>query len=240
MTDNSEVTVRIDMSVLDLVDEPSLDGDLAWSIAQYIKDVDEDVRLTKGKFWNRCKHGTREEICDAMGWSYDSMARFAMYAKEIFLGTEKKVAYGKWQKLMDIGVKKEGRSELIQEIAENDISLSDIPKIARPILDQQLAESLAKTDADTKAYYDNKKKREDKLNASGKRNYVIPPQHKTEPTMEEACNFFGLPIVGWIGTETLNILFRGFSKKYHTDQGGTNGKMVQLNLCHEVLKKIRR
>ena len=79
-----------------------LDDKLAWNVAQLISELEEDTRLAKGKFWNRCKHGTREEICDHFGWSYKSMQEYGYFAREI-PATAGKLSYTHWRSAKSAG-----------------------------------------------------------------------------------------------------------------------------------------
>jgi hypothetical protein len=96
--------------------------------------------------------------------------RYAMYSKESSFNG-KRIGYTEWWKLRTFGVKKENRPALIQKIAKDNIPVKKIEALARPVIKQQVQEILDKTEKASKKYHDLRKKQEDDLNNSGKRNY---------------------------------------------------------------------
>jgi len=69
----------------------------------------------------------------------------------------------------------------------------------------------------------------------------VPRKTSTSMTLAEACEVFGLSQISWMTEETLDILYKGYSRILHPDVVKDDGVAMQLiNRAKEVIKKIVR
>jgi hypothetical protein len=59
-------------------------------------------------------------------------------------------------------------------------------------------------------------------------------------SIREAMEIFGIFGAYSLTKETLNILYRYYSKQSHPDTGGSDSAMAVLNLANDTLKGIAR
>ncbi len=232
MTKNIAVTKGIDLDLLDTGQE--LDGILAWNIAEFINQADENVRLAKGKFWNLCEHGSRKEICDSFGWSYKSMQQYALFAKEIPF--ENGISYTHWDTVRKAGVSSTDRPKLLQKASDKGWT----PKQLKESLKKKKKHKTTHITCDDIIAGEDDPDGPD-INPAGK---LGRPPTDTELgnklTMSDACELLGLSTLTWITEETLNVLYRHYSKQDHPDKGGTQEAMDKLNKAKDKLKEIVR
>ena len=235
-----------DLAILDT--DVVLDGELAWNVAQFISDVESDVRLAKGKFWNRCKHGTREDICDNFGWSYRTMQEYGYYATEI--PATAGISFTHWRNAKDAGLKAADRPEWLQQAADNKWTPKElkgevvehqktvVKEIKGRNLKRDIKNKVVPKDTTLEDYDERRHKAYDEEVNWGR---SIPRKTSTHMTLAEACEVFGLSQISWMTEETLDILYKGYSRILHPDVVKDDGVAMQLiNRAKEVIKKIVR
>ena len=253
-------TEGTNLAVLDTDQE--IDGDLAWNIAQYIAEAENDVRVAKGKFWMRCKRGTREEICDRMvalgykGWGYSNMQTYAAAVSEIsenFRKIDPTLYITHWQMLKNSGVGKKDRPQWIQKAIDEGLTpkltieavaemgedvAEERAEAVRKILKEKGIKPKGKTEKELKVELkEANRKKAQEFHQEATKGKVA----STEITLATACQFVGLSELKWIAKDTLDIIYKAYAKRFHPDINGNSGEeMEMLNRCHEKLKKIVR
>ena len=214
--------------------DQTIDGELAWNLAQLIADAEDNIQLAKGKFWNRCERGTREEICDHFGWRYKTMADYAMFAKEMVdFEQVRNITYNHYLKLRVGGISKDSRPAWLQRASDNEWT----PKQLTDAIKKE-----TKTDdteipiAETEEF---KESLENSLNGdtedTGSRSTTSTAARLTKKvSVGEAKRMFGIdPLT----QETIDVLYKHLSKKYHPDKGGSTEAFNTLGECKERLEK---
>jgi hypothetical protein len=228
-----------------------IDGELAWNVAQLISDADDDVRLAKGKFWNRCKHGTREEICDHFGWNYNSMRRYSKYANAMDSISADRIGYPHFLRIEEGGVPLSATPEWLQRAADNGWTPKQLTRavvddrrqrVDDTIKSKKESGELPENATQESIVEDTKKSARERADEIGVKYREIPKtqeEKSTGMTMVEACEFLGLATLAWIAEDTLEFIYKGYAKQLHPDRNGNTGEgMQRLNAAHEILKTI--
>ena len=204
-----------------------MNKDIAWNIAQMIEDAESDVRLAKGKFWNRCEHGTREEICDHFGWKYEGMRKYGMYAQEMVkIGSNAPVSFTQWQRARSAKVSQPERVELFNKAAEEGWTPEQIDA-AIPKVEKKPKVEVFKVNFDAEKAVKEQRNKEQLSN-------------KITMNRREAAALFGLSPVMWISEETLKVLYRYYAKQAHPDNGGNADQMILINTAHDIMKEVSK
>jgi len=201
----------------------SLANSGAWKVAKYIVTAESDVRLAKGKFYNACERGTREDICNYFGWKYSAMAEYAMFANES-LAIAKKTTFTHWKNAKRAGVKKADRPAILREAIDKCWTpkqlTAEINKAKAPKKPTRIIEVTPEQLADT----------QERIKKGGEVEAV-----KVGMTQATAKEILG---ISPLTAETLAIIYKALAKKAHPDAGGTVESMQAISEANTVLKEI--
>jgi hypothetical protein len=222
---------QIGLSLLD--EDGQFDDDVAWNIAQLIADMEGDIRLAKGKFWNRCKDGTRVEICTHFEWNYENMKQYGRFARlRATLSCD--VTFTDWKKLRKIGIVDGDMLEILGKWGPdqtNDEKKAIIKQIKEEYHNRR-RQGLINAEPDPIETPKQKQEKDAAKNTAAK-NMTMPMNQV------EAFATFGIyGMVTGIDQDIADLIYKYKSKTCHPDAGGSEVAMSKLNEARKIINKF--
>ncbi len=211
------------MNNIALVVPEAMNSKQAWNLAQLIQDAETDVRLAKGKFWNRCEHGTRQEICEHFGWEKHTMKQYGTFATEMVkMSSTDSISYSHWNNSRKAGITSEQRPAFLTTAAKEDWTPKTVTAEAIKITGKVTPPTITLAGKSKESLDENRRK--PSVVAPGKMHAL------------DAKQIFGLAP---LSIKTITIIYKALSKEMHPDMGGSDEGMAKLNEAYEVLKGQR-
>jgi hypothetical protein len=167
------------------------------------------------------------------------MQRYGRYASEVEdFRPSGRISFSQWNIPRDLGVKQGERPALMAKIIDKDLNNSQIRDEAKKIVAKYEENALPRHGAVSSPAPEQRtgggvREAREARNAE---------QRITQPKMgiREALETFGIFGGYSLTKETLNVLFRHYSKSAHPDAGGSAFAMAILNEANDVLKGVAR
>jgi hypothetical protein len=210
----------------------------AEKIADVIAGKEGNVRLAKGLWWNKCKHGTREKLCNKYGWADRTMRYYARYSDEIQNGSNGPVSipYTEWRKATDKGIKKAERIKLI----ESSKTEKEFRKKVEKAIEKKEKKENSFGNGPTITITDDGKDDPETETETGQETETETNQDpESEPVTPDSMDFY--EAMEFIGMDPptlkgVNFIYKGLAREFHPDKGGSPADMAKLN---EAVKIIR-
>lgn len=196
------------------------------------------INIRKGILWNEASHGTKGKIVERFKWPLSTVKHYANMLKEMTPRSLLAMGPEKAKTLIYSGLSKEDKKKFISIAKSEEISSSELH--AKISLHKRESDPPSKKTTRPEPEFDSTQaEKQERV-----RRMVEDAERMARNMMSQnmakinAYSSLGLQGCTGITKESLEVLYKHYSKQHHPDTGGSEEKMKELNAAKDELMKV--